>query len=158
LFWRADEVGSRQGTFSAIAGGDAARVGVEGAGRRRPGSSVVRSARVKARLTEAEFALAAATASRSGLSPGAWISELVVRAVSASDTAAASRMRDILAELVRVRTQLERTHVGEPDGPSAEGDALVSAKSAVLDAMQQVDAVTSAVLAVLVRSRGSRRL
>jgi hypothetical protein len=84
---------------------------------------VVRSARVKARLTEAEFALVAAAASRAGLSPGAWVSEVVVRAVSASDTAAASRNGGILTELV----------------------------------LAAVDAVASAVLAVLVRSRGSRR-
>jgi hypothetical protein len=81
---------------------------------------------------------------------------LAVRAVSASDTAAASRNRDILTELVRVRTQLEQIYVGGPDGPSAEGDTPSSAESALLDAMQHVDDVTSAVVAVPARPRGSR--
>jgi hypothetical protein len=67
-------------------------------------------------------------------------------------------MRDILAELVRVRTQLERIHVGVSDGSRGGDAAPIWAESAVLDAMQRVDAVTSAVLAVVTRSRGSRRL
>jgi hypothetical protein len=126
-----------------------------GGGRRRATAEGARSTGVRVRLTPHEQALIRAAASRAELSAGAWMGELAVRQAdpTASPAPAGGAAVGVLAELVRLRVELERLRQAITDLPPGQGAGPVV--DDVVEVLRGVDAATGEVVAVLTRRRRS---
>ena len=119
-----------------------------GGSRRRGRGEAVRSASVRVRVSPCEAAAIAAAASRAGLSVGAWVGDVAVRAARADGHAVdggVSSWREVTAALVAVRAQVVAARAGSAPGPAGEAWQAV---------VRRLDVLTEVVAAAVGRGRG----
>ena len=115
--------------------------------RRRGRGEAVRSASVRVRVSPAEAAAIAAAASRAGLSVGAWVGDVAVRAARGDRVAievGVSSLREMTAALVALRAHVVAARESAPGSASEAWQAVLG----------RLDVLTEVVAAAVGRGRG----